>query len=466
MSTLRNLDSNSSEFQQSIGRLSTGMKINTAADDPSGLIASEQFKSQISGLGQAVSNNQDGINYAKTAEGALAEVNKLLGDARTLAVASANSATLSTAQVQANQSQLNSIVSSITRIAQNTQYGTKKLLDGSAGNTSSVTDSVNVKSLNIGGTWNGAALTASSAVTLSSVSAATKAAITASGTFTYVTSTVGAAGSFTLNGVTFTASAATTAQDLLTSVNNASAQTGVTATWDSSNGLQFTSSKYGTKAVINLTDANGVVQSAAGASSSAGTDALATVTVGGTTVNFTGGLNGEDGLTLSDSDGNKIGLTVAGNTSMVTPAGIGQLFTGTSTFQIGANFGQVANLALGNYAAGQLGSGAVSGLTMANLDLTNGTGASNAILVIDKAIDQVSKARGDIGNFQRNVLQSNIRSLGIAKENLSASESALADTDIAAEMTNYTKLQILQQAGMSVLGQANQSQQGVLKLLG
>ena len=466
MGALRNLDSNSTEFNSSISRLSTGMRINQAADDPAGLIASEQFKAQIGGLGQAISNNQDGINYAKTAEGALSEVNKLLGDARTLAVGSANSATLSTSQVQANQAQLNSIVASITRIAQQTQYGTKKLLDGTAGNTSSVTDATKIATLNIGGSFNGSALTSSSAVTLSSVTAATQATVVATGTFAFITSTVANAGSVTLNGVTFAATTATTTQDLLNSVNGASAQTGVTATWDSTNGLQFTSTKFGAAAKINLSDANGVVESAAGSVTANGTDALATVTIGGTTVNFTGGLNGDDGLTLTDSDGNKFSLTVAGNQTTSTPAGVGQVFTGSSTFQIGANYGQTASLSLGNFAAGQLGGGAVSGLNMSNLDLTSQTGASNAILVIDKAIDQVSKARGDIGNFQSNVLQSNVRSLGVAKQNLSASESALADTDIASEMTNFSKLQILQQAGMSVLAQANQSQQGVLKLLG
>lgn len=465
MGALRNLDQTSQMFQGSITKLSTGLRINGAADDPAGLIASEQFRAQIGGLGQAIKNNQDGVNYAKTAEGALSEVNKLLGDARTLAVASANNAALSTSQVQANQAQLNSIVASITRIAQQTQYGTKKLLDGSAGNSSSITDSTKIGALSIGGTFNGTALTTTSAVTLASVTAGTQASITATGTFTSLTSTVATAGNFTINGVTFSANAATTTADILNEVNAASSQTGVSATWDSTNGLQFTTNKYGSHAAVNLTDASGVILSASGAASATGTDALATVTVNGTTVNFTGGQAGNDGLTLNDSDGNQIQLTVAGNSTTTTAAAVGQIYTGSATFQTGGNFGQTLSLALGNYASTQLGTGAVAGQTLATADLTSQSAASNAILIIDKAIDQISKARGDIGNFQRNVFETNIRSLGTAKENLTASESAIRDTDVADEMTQYTKYQILQQAGMSVLGQANQAQQGVLNLL-
>ncbi len=126
MNALRNVNQTGSEFGRAINRLSTGLRISSAADDPAGLIISENFRAQISSLEQAVRNNQDAVNFAKTAEGALDEVNRLLRDARSLAVASGNSATLSSEQLQANQSQLNSIVSSITRISTSTAFGTKK----------------------------------------------------------------------------------------------------------------------------------------------------------------------------------------------------------------------------------------------------------------------------------------------------------------------------------------------------
>jgi flagellin len=144
---------------------------------------------------------------------------------------------------------------------------------------------------------------------------------------------------------------------------------------------------------------------------------------------------------------------------------MGQVIAQDSSFQIGFLAGTTANLALRNMSAGQLGSGVVSGLTVNNLDVTTSAGAQSALSVLDKAIDEVSQMRGRIGNFQRNVLESNNRTLASMKENLSNSESSIRDLDVAQEMTTYTKLQVMQQAGMSMLGQANQAGQSVLSLL-
>jgi flagellin len=458
---MRNLGATNTEFGKSMNRLSTGLRIANAADDPAGLIASEKFRSQISGIDQAVRNSQDAINYSKTAEGALNEVNKLLNDARTLAVASGNTATLSTSQVQANQAQLKSITDSITRISSTTQYGDKKLLNGTAGTSSSVTDGTNVGSISIGGTVGGDAVTAGT-VTLVSLTAATQASVNSKG-FAALTTTTNA-GSFTLNGVTFQSSSSTTAGDLINQINTASDQTGVSASYDGTQ-IVLASNEFGTGGKVNLTDANAVLLASAGTSNATGTAATASINVGGTVAAFTGGLNGNSGLTLSDADGNTVKLNSVGNVSTTTARAIGQVQTGSSTFQIGGNAGQSAQLSIGNFASSSLGSGAVSGLNLSNLDLTSASGASDALKVIDKAIDEVSKARGDIGNFQRNVLESNVRSLGVAKENLSATESSIRDVDVAEEMTKYTKLQILQQAGMSVLSQANSAPQNVLSLL-
>jgi len=463
MNALRNVGETNSQFNQSITRLSTGLRINSAADDPAGLIISENFRAQITGIDTALRNSQDAVNYAKTAEGALDEVNGLLRDARGLAVASANTGTLSTSAIQANQSQLQSIADSITRIAQNTQFGTKHLLDGSSGVNSSVVAGTLTSAINIGGQFGGAAVTSNTSVVATLTQAATQAAITG------VTATIGqavGAGSFSINGVTFNTSATTTTQQVIDQINASQGQTGVAASF-SGGAIQLNSTAYGANARIDLTDANGIVRSGgAGSTSATGLNATATVQVGAATALFTSGQTGNDGLTLSDADGNTIKLTAAGNvTASVQNKTIGQVTVGSSQFQIGANAGQTTNLSLGNFAASQLGTGAVSGLDMSNLDLTSATGAQNAIKVIDAAIDQITKSRGQIGSFQRNVLESNIRSLGVAQENLSAADSTIRDTDVASEMTQFTKLQILQQSGMSVLAQANQAPQAVLSLL-
>ena len=180
MNALRNVGMTGMELGRSISKLSTGLRITSAADDPAGLIISENFRAQISGIDQAIRNNQDAVNYAKTAEGALDEVNRLLRDARTLAVAAGNTGTLSASQIQANQNQLNSIINSVTRIAQQTQFGTKKLLDGSAGVTASILSSANVQNAYFGGNFNGAAITTNSLVTVTVGTAATRASLTGS----------------------------------------------------------------------------------------------------------------------------------------------------------------------------------------------------------------------------------------------------------------------------------------------
>lgn len=469
MNALRNVSQTASAFGSSINKLSTGMRINNAADDPAGLIISENFRAQISSMDQAIRNNQDAVNFAKTAEGALDEVNKLLRDARSLAVASGNSGTLSSDQLQANQSQLASIVSSISRVASSTSFGSKKLLDGSAGVNAAVTNGTNFSGMSLSGQFNAAALTTNAAVTVNVTTVADKASV-ASQAFSFGTTTM-TAGSFTVNGTTFNTASTDTVDQVVNRINAASGQTGVKAEYTTGGAITLTQAEFGANYRVDLSDANGVLLAAAGSSSDTGTDAVATVSIdtngsvagGVTAVTFTGGRYGQSALRLTDTDGNAITLTENGNVSGSALAG--QISVGSAQFQIGANANQTTTLSLGNFAASQLGAGIVSGKTLANVDLTSSTGATEALQVIDGAISEISRQRGTLGSFQRNALESNIRSLGISKENLSATESSIRDVDVAEEMTRFTKLQILQQSGLSVLAQANSAPQSVLSLL-
>jgi flagellin len=194
-------------------------------------------------------------------------------------------------------------------------------------------------------------------------------------------------------------------------------------------------------------------------------DAAATVNFNGTTVAFQGGKNGSDGLTLRDNDGNSIRLTELGNTGIGNTTAVGRVYAGTATFQIGANANQTALLGLPNLNSAQLGNDVLANMSLANIDLSSSSGATQALQVIDRAIEQVSSARGRVGQFTRYVLDSNARSLSSAKENMTASESSIRDVDMASEMTTFTKFQVLQQAGVSILSQANQLPQQVLSLL-
>lgn len=471
MSALRSLSQTNMDFSQSMTRLSTGLRINSAADDPAGLIVSEMFRSQVAGIDQALRNNQDAVNYTKTAEAALDEASKLLRDARSLSIASSNSATLSDSQRQANQNQLNSIINSITRIAQTTSYGTRKILDGSAGTVAASTSSANVSSMAFSGVFGGSAVTGNSAVTISVTTPAARAS-TAGDTdfrlFTLATETV-TAGSFSINGVTFSTSASDTITNVIDQINQASAQTGVTASWSAGGSrVTLSSVEYGSNSRVDLVDSNGILRSSAGSESVTGTDAVADVTVdvngsatgGLTTVTFDKG----SGLTLRDIYGNTITLTEAGNLA-TSAASWGQVSSGSAQFQIGANADQLTGLSLGNFASSELGRGAISGLNLSNINITTAADSSNALKVIDKAIEDISTARGNIGNFTRNVLESNVRSLGVQRENLAATESSIRDVDVAVEMTEFSKLQILQQSGIAMLAQANQAPQAVLSLL-
>ncbi|HEY3779994.1 MAG TPA: flagellin [Fimbriimonadaceae bacterium] len=467
LDALTNLDNVSSQLSTSENRLSTGLQINSGADNPAGLIISQEFQAQIVGINQAIQNNQDVLNYAKTADGALSEVSTLLDSARALAVSSANSGVLDPAALQANQTQLNSIVSSITRIAQTTQFGTKNILDGSAGVTATVTNAADIGNLGFTGNFKGQSVTTNSAFTIAVTHAATEAVTASSNTFAFATTTL-SAGSFTINGTTFTTSSNETVANLVQSVNAAQNQTGITATYTAGGAITLTQNTYGSNFGIDLSDANGILLSAPGSVNVAGTDATGTGTIttasGLVTVAFTGGQFGANGLALRDADGNTFSLTDNGNLSSGAVLA-GQLTVGSTQFQIGGNAGQTASLSIGNFASDNLGTGAVSGLSLANLDLTTATGATNALEVIDAAIQQVAVSRGNIGAFETDVVQANINSLNAANESLTSTNSDIVDVNVAAEMTNYTKLQILQQAGLAVLGQANSNPQNVLSLI-
>ena len=451
----------SSMMTKSMGKLSKGLRIADASDDPAGLISSELFRSQISSMDSAMRNNTEAMNYSKTAENALGEMNQLLADARGLAIASGNSATLTSTQLAANQDQINSIITSINRIASSVTYSGRKLLDGSAGVTTQISNTSKVAGFSFGGTANSTTITQTGLVTINQTVAATAALYTATA---LLTAGAAASGSISVNGVSFTIAAGTSGANIASILNAASGQTGVTAAFNASNQLTFTQTQTGTNRSVNFVDTSGAVSSAANTSASVtGTNATATVTMGGQSVLYTGGTAGSDGLTLTDANGNKLNITTGGNA--VNTQLMGQVIAQDSSFQIGFLANTTANLALRNMSAGQLGSGVASGVTVNNLDVSTSAGAQTALSVLDKAIDEVSQMRGRIGNFQRNVLESNNRTLASMKENLSNSESSIRDLDVAAEMTNYTKLQVMQQAGMAMLGQANQSGQSVLSLL-
>ncbi|MCA1948261.1 MAG: hypothetical protein LDL56_11590 [Armatimonadetes bacterium] len=468
MNALRNLSSTDAEMSGAIARLSSGLRINSAADDPSGLIISEGMRAQIRGIQKAISNAQDAVNMAKTADAALDEVQRLLREIRAVAVHAANSGVVDSAQLQADQADIASAIQSINRIADQTAWGTRKLLNGTAGVTANITNINNVLGAYFGGTFSNLPVAAGS-IGVNVTTAATQSTWTAATAYAG-TATLGV-GSFVLNGYTFHITATDTLADVMEKINNQSGNTGVVATIDSTNHLVLKSTEYGANFPITLFDPYNKFGAATNVT---GVNAQAVVTVptvqpdgttAATTAAFTGGLrSGDSGLKLTDTYGNTITLTPAGGgaTGSFTA---GQLTTGNLLFQIGANWDQNVAFSLPSTRAEVLGSDVIPNKSLATIDVTVTGGATEAIKIIDAAISQLSQIRGRLGSFQKNFLESTLRSLNVTEENLTASESQIRDADIAAEMMRMTKTQILKQSGMAVLAQANQDPQLVLNLL-
>ncbi len=470
----RELNTNSNLFAKTVQRLSTGLRIVDPGDDPSGLISSETFRSSISSTSQATQNCQEAVNLVKTAEGALDEVSRLLRDARTLAVASSNGATLSSEQRAANQAQLNSINESITRISKNTQYGKSNLLDGSAGVYAGSTALNTVEKIHLNGSFSGNPITNSANITLDLTQRA-KRAIVEGKTFPGPEVLFGA-GSFSINGYIISTSETDTVRDVVKRIEQAGNSTGVQVQYQMVEGqsttVTFVTATYGADQKIEIIDkASMILADDDGGNpqtnvSANGQNAVANVTLEyasgkSETVTFDRG----SGTLLKDNLGNSIQLTSRGASELFTGLGAGKVNPGVARFQIGPNSGHMLNFNLGNFVASQLGDGVAGNLNMTNASLLTPDDAQTAINVIDRAIQQVSVARGNYGNFQRNVLETNLRSLEVSKLNMVTSESTIRDCDMAIEMSELSRSQILQNAGIAVLGQANSAPGNIISLL-
>ena len=387
----RNLSVSDGQMAKSLEKLSSGFRINRAADDAAGLSISEGMRSQIGGLKVAVRNAQDGISVVQTAEGALTEVHSLLQRARDLSVQSANTGGNDLAARTAASTEVTQIVNEVNRISASTAFGGKNLLDGSqaAGFTFQV--------------GSGAALTDQVTVNISSMSAAGL-------------------------GLTGTAAASTGGTLAGAPVVPAAGPGSVNVTYNSGSGASVTTSFNVAAATYDTTTA-------------AGRDTLQSA--------LTAGISAA-GL------GNDIKAELVGAGGSAFAIKLSTLGTGTSSsIQVtGGTAASGLNLAAG----ANTGSGSTSVATQV------AAGSTSAITALDVAITTVSSQRASLGAVQ-NRFEHTIANLNVTVENLSASESRIRDTDMAMEMTAYSRTQILTQAGTAMLAQANQSQQGVLQLL-
>ncbi|MCU1361297.1 MAG: flagellin [Ilumatobacteraceae bacterium] len=386
----RNLSATNVTLGKSLEKLSSGFRINRAADDAAGLVISQGLRAQISGLSQATRNAQDGISVVQTAEGALNEVHTMLTRMRDLSVQAANTGANDSAARAAAQQEVSALRTEIDRISSSTRFGGTALLDGTYG-----------------------------------VTAAAKTGFAASGSVT-----VGATDTFSVT------------------VTGGSARTVTVPTGTYSNGSQLASAM---ESAIKSALAGGTAVDQAAASK---------ISVASTTVGAGFALTVNGALAA----GSTVTLTAVGAGTAFAAAGMGLYGTSTAaagtggTFQIGATATDTTTLTIGNVST----TGVLSGI--AAIDISSGAGATAAITALDSAISTVSTTRGNLGALQ-NRFESMINNLQVTTENLSASESRIRDTDMAAEMVTFTKNQVLQQAGTAMLAQANQIPQTILSLL-
>ena len=472
LTAYRNLLGTDGALGKSIERLSSGFKINTAGDDPAGLVISEKLRAQMSGLAQAIKNAGDAVNMAKTAEGALSEVHRLIRSMRDLAVHAANAGANDSAAITADQAQITNALASINKMADETQFGSKKLLDGSAGIRTTILGNAaapQVTGANLNATTT---LAATDTISITTTQAATRGAITTLAWAANDTTVLAAAKSMTINGKVYNFTTSDTATTIVAAINADTATTGVTAALSGSNNgiTTITSVNYGSDTILALTAvSSGVLTGNATSAAAAGLNVKATVThSGGATGNVSDATwQSGTGATLTDTLGNQIFLTTAAASQTA-----GALTTtidtvkGSLTFQVGAYAGQTREISIGSTGTDYLGLGGSTTVTnLTDIDVTTATGATEALKVLDKAISDVSTSRANLGASQKNVFESSISSLTVARENIAASESSIRDTDMASEMVEFTKYQILAQAGVAMLAQANSAPQTLLTLL-
>lgn len=481
----RVLGHNNSTLNTSLERLSTGLRINRGKDDPAGLIASENLRSEKASISAAIGNAERADQVVNIAEGGLQEINSLLIEVQSLVGQSANEAGLSDDEKKANQLQIDSILQTIDRIAASTSFQGTKLLNGTydfttSGVAATVADfNINGAKLAFGENRDVDVLVTQSAQRGSLFLSVGASLDLASATSSFTFELGGALGTRE-----FTFGSGTAVADIAASINTFSDVTGVSAV-ASGVYVELKSEEFGSNEFVNFKVTNlGGLTGGVGTNSSTGEGVL------GATAAFTATTDIRDagldvGAVINGVAAVATGTTARINTDFLdveidlTTAGAQALGAidaltitgGGAKFNLGPNvdiLNQVS-LGIGNVAARNLGS-----LTTGYLDQLGSSKGNNVVdgdlggaqNIVNDAINQVSSLRGRLGAFQKNIVGATIRSLGVALENTSAAESAIRDTDFAEETAKLTRAQILVQSSTQILSIANSQPQNALALLG
>lgn len=499
----RNLNATDGAMSKSLERLSSGYRINRAGDDVAGLAISENMRAQITGLNQAVKNSQDGISLLQTAEGSLNEVHSMLQRMRELAVQSANG-TLQPEDRKPIQAEMDNLAKEVTRVTNATQFNGKDLIDGSlqkAGATGTPNaGGIDQISLQIGpnagqnvafeiGAMDAQSLGIGRDVQSAQVFQLSGGQMIAGGTVVSGVAPTDAVGA----GVT--AGVYQVQYDAAAKTVQLFDQAGTTAIGTAVSTVDGAGAKL---ASVTVGDKNTAQQLTIDlAAAMPGANAMDYLSVGSRTAAVTAA-----GTNIDTSVAGKTGIVdvgwglAQGSYTVVNTAGSLQLVSGTGNIGSAVAFAANSTITLGDantgrtltFKTGAAGPGGTDTVTVLNnaegaenakftggvkygssqvfagLNVSSSKGAEAAITAIDGAIAKVSYQRSQMGAIQ-NRLEHTINNLQVVSENLTASESRIRDVDMALEMTNFTKHQILMQSGTAMLAQANQKNQSVLSLL-
>jgi len=482
LNSQRNLASSQASLNTSIQRLSSGLRINSAKDDAAGLAISDRMNSQIKGMTQATRNANDGVSMAQTAEGALSSSGDILQRVRELAVQSSNSSN-SASDRKALQTEVTQLTSELSRITSTTEFNGTKLLDGSMG-TANFQVGANAGQL--------ISMTGANFTTTTYGNNQIKgdaAAVTADGV------SGAKAGTAKISGALGSASIASTTGDsaktIAAKINDKTADTGVTATAKTDALLTSGGGAY----ALDVKSDNGTavtVSFSVDGTGSKADDFAAAVSAFNAQTAKTGvtAQYADGGIKLTNANGADISVknnnaaAVAGppavaagasismssykadgtsNTATALAAQTSGVANGNVTLDSEKSFSVNEGTATG-FSLGGTNAGASTLKSVANLDISSFEGAQNAIKTADAALASVNGQRAQLGALQSR-FSSAISNLQSTTENLSASKSRITDTDFASETANMTRGQILQQAGTSMLAQANSLPNGVLSLL-
>lgn len=467
---------------KSMERLSSGLKINHAKDNPAGMAISNKMQAQIDALDRASSNASDGTSVLQIADGALNETSAILQRMRELSVQAANG-TNSLEDKQAIQDEIEALKDEVNRISKDTEYNSKSLLDGSL-DTRVYTDNANVSRVNVSDYVNpgkyeleiteaaAKAKAASTANTIKSDDAANK---------------IGVSGTVSINGYGVDIDKDDTMAAVFEKLR-AAAEVGeaelVTDTTNQNEFKGFQAARYGSTVPLVLTfagkdgttsedfakklgyaadltknpDTGDMVYDASKQDATRGKDAQIALSVGtkDTSIFTSTATVATDGnrVTITDRDGFSMSFLAKEGKTGKTVFDVTDI--GNMTLHIGANEHQNMDVRIQEISC--------ETLYIDDLDVTTVTGSDRAISALDDAIAMVSDARSKIGAYE-NRLEYATSSLDTFEENMTDAMSRLTDVDMAEEMTNYTQYNVLQQAGVSVLSQANDLPQNVLSLL-